>query len=184
MGLITTVATMVLAAPLMWMLGNDSARLDLEERAVIAAFMNEILESALPDERLVLAQRTMEASNSHADFVREKMPAVRDEALRDCLLRSQETVQFDVGWPDGRQSEYIDWDGRNATLKNLDKEARVYSHIRFLRFSRVGFSPERDQAIFQFEQDCGVLCGSGDFILMKKEGTTWTIAGSVNIWVS
>jgi hypothetical protein len=54
----------------------------------------------------------------------------------------------------------------------------------FLRFSRIGFSRDRKQAIFFASNHCGGLCATGSYTVAKKLGTRWIIVKEVIVWVS
>lgn len=52
-------------------------------------------------------------------------------------------------------------------------------------FSRIIFNEKFDKAFVYFYKDCGVgLCGSGHYIMMKKEQGYWMILRNDEIWVS
>ncbi|MDH3593931.1 MAG: hypothetical protein OEU09_14725 [Rhodospirillales bacterium] len=185
LGFLSAIATVsFLAEALANPEGNDSAVMDIEERAVIDAFLHELGADSVADVRIFVARRTMEVSSGKADYLRQELPDLQDEAFRDCVVRSRHPVRLMAALPDGRDMDYIDWDKRDRLFRNLDPTARTLASSVAIRFSRVGFSPDRTQAVFQLEQDCGMLCGTGVFIFMKREGIAWAVAGSVQIWIS
>ena len=54
----------------------------------------------------------------------------------------------------------------------------------YLALSRVGFSPNRTQAIFYPSNHCGGLCATGSFAVLQKRGTAWTVVKEVILWMS
>jgi len=54
-----------------------------------------------------------------------------------------------------------------------------------LHLSRVGFSPDKNQAVFYIANHCGGLCGGDYFVIMeKKTGSAWKILQEVQLWIS
>lgn len=53
-----------------------------------------------------------------------------------------------------------------------------------VHLSRVGFSPDGNQAAFYFSNHCGGLCGGGHFVIMEKVNSTWKVLQDVEVWVS
>lgn len=53
-----------------------------------------------------------------------------------------------------------------------------------LTFSRVGFSGDGTQAFFYYNNRCGGLCGTGEYVLMNKRDGRWTIQQEIGMWVS
>ncbi|MGI9054532.1 MAG: hypothetical protein ACR2F2_01885 [Pyrinomonadaceae bacterium] len=54
----------------------------------------------------------------------------------------------------------------------------------FERFSRIGFSPDKKQAVIFLSYSCGWLCASGDFYFFVKEEGEWIEKVKQNVWVS
>lgn len=53
-----------------------------------------------------------------------------------------------------------------------------------LTLSRVGFSPDRTQALFYASNHCGGKCGTGSYVVMEKRGSSWTKVKEVVMWIS
>jgi hypothetical protein len=53
-----------------------------------------------------------------------------------------------------------------------------------LTLSGVGFSSDGTQAFFYFGNQCGELCGTGDYVIMEKRDGRWVIQKEINMWVS
>jgi len=55
----------------------------------------------------------------------------------------------------------------------------------FLALSRVGFSPNENQAAFYMSNHCGGLCGAGYFVIMEKRtGSDWKVLQETHLWIS
>lgn len=53
-----------------------------------------------------------------------------------------------------------------------------------LTLSGVGFSSDGTQAFFYFGNQCGGLCGTGDYVIMEKRDGRWVIQKEITMWVS
>jgi hypothetical protein len=51
-------------------------------------------------------------------------------------------------------------------------------------FSKIGLNNQRDQALVYAGRSCGGLCGSGDYVLLKKQQDKWVIEQKVMLWIS
>ena len=50
--------------------------------------------------------------------------------------------------------------------------------------SRIGFNDDHTEALVYVAHTCGSLCGSGEFVILKKTQGHWTIDRTDPIWVS
>ena len=53
-----------------------------------------------------------------------------------------------------------------------------------VRFSRIGFSCQRNQALVYESQSCGSLCGSGGLLILKKDEDRWRVVLGILLWIS
>lgn len=53
-----------------------------------------------------------------------------------------------------------------------------------LYFSDVGFNERHDQAFVYSARTCGGLCGSGEYVLLRKVNGKWEILKERELWVS
>ena len=53
-----------------------------------------------------------------------------------------------------------------------------------ITFSRVGFNSAMDQAFVYFENNCGGLCGVGEYCLLVKQNGSWQIKKQKEAWIS
>jgi hypothetical protein len=78
-------------------------------------------------------------------------------------------------------------DGKKGTPnpKGLDEFHRLYPKSQgFMTLSRIGFNPKKTQALLYMGNLCGGLCGSGQFVLLIKEGNSWKIQYVATVWIS
>lgn len=86
------------------------------------------------------------------------------------------------------------WTERNnAGSKTLDDEhykviladlvTRRQPYVSY-KFSRVGVSRETHQAFFYYETYCGMLCASGNYVLMELHDGYWRRLASHMVWIS
>ncbi|MBS1792922.1 MAG: hypothetical protein JSS81_03665 [Acidobacteria bacterium] len=54
----------------------------------------------------------------------------------------------------------------------------------FISLSNVGFAPDLKRAVLYISRECGGKCGTGDFVLLEKDGALWKVHRTVNVWVS
>lgn len=54
----------------------------------------------------------------------------------------------------------------------------------FIRLSKIGFNRQRTEAFLYVEKTLCPLCGSGDYILLSKEGNVWRVKNIFPVWVS
>jgi len=51
-------------------------------------------------------------------------------------------------------------------------------------FSRVGFNQDGTQALFYLSNQCGGLCGIGEYVVMENHNGRWIIAKEIVMWIS
>lgn len=53
----------------------------------------------------------------------------------------------------------------------------------YVTLSNIGWNASADEALVYTEDHCGVLCGEGTFIYLKKEEGTWRVMKKLTLWV-
>lgn len=53
-----------------------------------------------------------------------------------------------------------------------------------VRFSRIGFSCDLNQALLYRSQSCGPLCGHGDLVVLELDDGEWRIVSILPLWIS
>jgi hypothetical protein len=65
-----------------------------------------------------------------------------------------------------------------------DRFSEKYPKGILVTLSRIGFNEEMNQALVYSSHTCGWKCGLGYYVLLMKDGNTWTIKHKVNVWAS
>lgn len=98
---------------------------------------------------------------------RKEFPTLTEEAIEDFLKKNEKSIK--INWKsiltDIRFISKNDIDIKKYLRKYTFKEEGAKFYIEV---SQVGFSKDKQQAIFSFYQSCGVLCGSGGIVHFKK----------------
>jgi hypothetical protein len=53
-----------------------------------------------------------------------------------------------------------------------------------LRLSRAGYDKDQSNALIYIEYQCGIACGSGRFVHLKRTETLWEVHGSILVWMA
>lgn len=71
----------------------------------------------------------------------------------------------------------------NSIIQHVSDWPQYYKHYSgaqgILTLSRVGFSPDGQQAMFYVFNQCGGKCASWSFVVAQKHGPTWSIVKEV-----
>jgi hypothetical protein len=66
----------------------------------------------------------------------------------------------------------------------MEFDKRHPNSFGYISLSRVGFNPEHDRALLYADLSCGLLCGEGYYLLVAKNGPTWSVVYTDGLWVS
>ncbi|MDT5122012.1 MAG: hypothetical protein QOC96_1494 [Acidobacteriota bacterium] len=61
---------------------------------------------------------------------------------------------------------------------------RYPDSLGLITLSRIGFNPERTQALVHVGIGCGGSCGEGNFFLLAKESGVWKVQKKIMTWIS
>lgn len=110
---------------------------------------------------------------------RETIDGFQDVNKQQGVFQRSFRVAFDYELLDSSQLESAFKDGSwTAYYKRFPGSPGV------LRFSRVGFSADGNQALFCVSNQCGALCGGGDYVIMGRHQGRWVIEKTIDTWVS
>jgi len=143
--------------------------------------------------RLVIARDTSIDEDSYADL---------DEALKGSDPLTKDAVK---DFRAKRQTERL----RDHFLVPVEvillspkQIARIFKHSRgnkdgwqvfsqnypasagLITLSRVGFNPDKTQALVFVAHTCGLLCGEGNYFVLAKKDGEWKIVKGMVTWVS
>lgn len=123
--------------------------------------------------------------------VRKSLTTVAPETLADYLTKNQESHPLtgisDLGIAhvlvtDEDLSSVFDKPGIDSGWTSFYQKYPRSSGIVF--FSAVGFNRDRTQAFVYAGSQCDGLCGSGQYVLLRKENGLWIIQQQMALWVS
>ncbi|HLW99808.1 MAG TPA: hypothetical protein VKR82_14260 [Candidatus Acidoferrales bacterium] len=67
----------------------------------------------------------------------------------------------------------------------MEEFNRLYPKSQgFMSLSRIGFSPNKTQALVYVANVCGGLCGTGELYLLCKVDGKWKIQNELMVWIS
>ena len=61
---------------------------------------------------------------------------------------------------------------------------RYPNSVGYVELSHVGFNRDHNQALLYISRYCGGQCGDGSYVILGKEGSSWSIKHRVGLWVS
>lgn len=168
----------------------QQANSSTEEHAVYLAVLGEMFGSA-KDTLLVISEDTVKnhfAESEEWKQVREQLPTLSEQTVEDYKPKNK----------DSHKVKALDIKTKHVFLGKKDfdqifKEGpkgweefykRYPDSGGYIGFSRVGFNMEMDQALVYVEHGCGGLCGTGHYVLLKKDGGAWKIVKKHMAWIS
>ncbi|MDB4906259.1 MAG: hypothetical protein JWO05_1043 [Gemmatimonadetes bacterium] len=67
----------------------------------------------------------------------------------------------------------------------FERYRQAYPGARSLmRVSVIGFSGERRTAVVYVERTCGMLCGGGEWVILRRRSRRWRIVEELQAWVT
>jgi hypothetical protein len=121
----------------------------------------------------------------------EQARGVSGEAIRDYKLRNLEPGS--LRWI-GSISPRIEFLSEDEIDRIFPEDASVYPWTDFYKrfpgssglvsLSKIGFNNDHTQAIIYVANVCGGLCGSGEFVVLKKVRGRWVVDRTDQLWVS
>jgi hypothetical protein len=91
-------------------------------------------------------------------------------------------ISTDLCLPSGARAVFVN--ASELRTKTSDFEARFPNNLGFFVVSHVGLNLNKTEALLYVDHFCGGLCGSGDYVLMRKVNGVWRIVDRQNTWVS
>ena len=121
----------------------------------------------------------------------EQARGVSGEAIRDYKVRNLEPGS--LRWI-GSISPRIEFLSEDEIDRIFPEDASVYPWTDFYKrfpgssglvsLSKIGFNNDHTQAIVYVANVCGGLCGSGEFVVLKKVRGRWVVDRRDQLWVS
>ncbi len=127
--------------------------------------------------------------------VRESLDEFFGQALRGGLLdeyfeQNKDRGPLSKSFPTALPKAWLSEEEKDALFKKYEQGAwqvlfsRYPGARSFMALSRVGFNDQRDTALLYSSVSCGALCGSGDYLLLKKVSGKWIVTRSYMAWIS
>jgi hypothetical protein len=91
-------------------------------------------------------------------------------------------ISTDLTLPTGARAVYFN--PSDLGTKTNEFEARFPNNFGYFVVSHVGLNLNKTEALLYVDHFCGGLCGSGDYVLMRKVDGVWHIVDSHSTWVS
>lgn len=66
----------------------------------------------------------------------------------------------------------------------VDVRKRIPGTLGKVEFSRAAIDPRRDLALVYWQHECGLLCASGNLVLLRRDAGRWRVIDSSVVWVS
>lgn len=133
----------------------------------------ERLRDSFPPAEALLSRFDAVNGRSHA-----MRPAFRLDREYRLLPLSEMKAFFglpsDGAWQDVRDPE-AGWERFAARFPRADG---------VIRLSRVAFSTDGDWALMYYDVQCGLTCGGGSYLGLRRDGDTWRVVADVNLWAS
>ena len=137
----------------------------------------------------MLVNESMESEWKYPDqfhnMMKELMPEAEAQTLDDYLSKNETSEQLkvwnlDINYVLVKRSDLPP--GVDDFWARFDAKYPNSSGLIF--FSNVGFNERHDQAFVYVARNCGGLCGSGGYVLLKKINGKWEIVNEQNMWLS
>jgi hypothetical protein len=178
---------------------NESG-IQAEEYAVYTVLIKEIgREEKNADRLLVIKEQPSpwisSIDDGKSDFYEEMKkdsPALLAETVNDLRAKNKESFKFTRNFDIDRQYVILS-DEEFKTLFKAGGGGDGWKGFRekypkatgITTFSRIGFNPDKTQALVYRGYQCGGLCGGGNYYLLSKKNGVWVIDGSVGpSWMS
>lgn len=125
-------------------------------------------------------------SESIKNLFQDANKTINSEVLTSFLMENKESVDLEA-----RFKLYYPY-----TLISPEKLSKVFEDGGWENFRRlfpgrstislssIGYSSEGGEALVYLGKSAGYKSGSGDYYVLKKQGTNWVIVSEVNVWLS
>jgi hypothetical protein len=127
--------------------------------------------------------------DGYLEMVRGSLPTLQTETWQNSLSVGGEEVAFPDNLKTGGAYRLITdeaWAGYfgGTDTTAWDRFEAEYGAHAFGAYSRVGFNGDATQALLYRGVVCGVLCGSGGYVLLEKVDGAWQVIREYEVWMS
>lgn len=159
--------------------------LDREEQAIYAVLLSDYDRPSI-----VLSQTT----DSGFEFTGETsqpegLPDLSEELWENYLVRNDRSYPLSTEMEIGREYTLLDDEEMSDIFNNYedgwDEFYRRYPDSPGITtFSKVGFNPDRTEALVYMGAQFHYLAGSGNLIRLEKQDGVWKIMDEIMLWIS
>jgi hypothetical protein len=153
----------------------------------VAAFAGNAKVTLLVIKDHTVADRFFPGLLENHEYIRQELPSLLDETLNDYKHKNKEQSSLKDSFKLKIKHVLISEEEIKQTIKDAgwkDFYEKYPESGGLISFSRVGFDSRMTQALVYFEHWCGGLCGSGNYILLRKEGESWKVVSVSRAWDS
>jgi ribosome-binding factor A len=143
---------------------------DAHEAAIYSTILNGYTPSV---EDILIMDRTDAVKINEELFT--SIPSLSKKTLMDFRLVNLEPQVIDLPLSVNMGYKYVSIPG---DLLMFSRSSPV------ITLSKVGFNRNFNQALVYISFVCGAECGTGTVFFLVREGNTWTIQKTIEIWVS
>jgi hypothetical protein len=203
--LVTSVITALLmtyAIPVQSQQAGDQSGIPAEEYAIYAAVIGNMFaddkvsfDSQSKVKTLVIESRTVSnifataLGHNEGERVKKQFPSISQETIDDFAAKNAKTHQLTTSFdlklkytiPPKERIEQIFKSRPDA----WDEFYRQFPDSGgFIALSRAGLNSGSNQALVYLQHSCGMLCGSGHYLLLVKNDRGWVVQKKVMAWIS
>jgi hypothetical protein len=175
----------------------DSSAIGSRDYSIYRALLKKnTSQPRLMDGATIFIPETAEVSDiylSHEDFSVEALPKEILEKGKDVVLSKDAVANFLRVSPEITALDREQFAGLPLVLSSRAEVDDVFENkggwealgaSTIVRFSRIGYSCDGNQALLYRSQSCGGLCGSGDLVILEKKGDKWQVVLTRMLWIS
>jgi hypothetical protein len=170
---------------------RPTPRTDDEPRAIAAALdsLFSWADEILLEPQTIRHFGSARSSGASEDVLRDFAEVTRESAATPLPLptRRKSRVFTEDEHARVRAKSQMVWEGK--TVIDMERFSSVMreEHPRtafFVSFTRAGFNADRTEALVYVTIRCGGLCGSGNYVHVRRSGSRWLVQRIVQTWVS
>ncbi len=119
--------------------------------------------------------------NISDDNLYDAAPSLDKATVKDFRAVNKESQVLNMPLAINKPYEFIDEPSPNDWNAIGHKQAGA---LLVTMLSKVGFNKEMDQALVYMAHRCGTECGVGIIYFLVREGDTWQVESTINVWYS
>jgi hypothetical protein len=164
-----------------------------EEYVVYAALLKEMF-IGKETKQLVIERYTAvnDSSNSEPDTFIEQLSPLMKETTSDYKEKNKQSVELSDRFELKVKLNFLSRDELKRIFEKRDEKYDGWKAFRqkypgageIITLSRVGFNPDKSQALIFVGYQCDWLCGEGNYILLTKRDGEWKIEKKSMTWIS